>query len=163
MLVYMLSIESSELFVITRLAVDPWPSCLLIPGVCRSKTKEGGALMETADDKGCFCEGFAHSARSIIFEFFLHLNSSLELSLDSTGRFGRALVALHSKLSMFWWVGAWSEWCGGMNIEHSTLIHWGRSHFGMARGCKMRLTSMRQYRMSFVDTSTSNMDSKKLT
>ena len=46
MLVYMLSIESSEVFVITEyipmLAVDPWPNCLLIPGVCRSKIKKEG-------------------------------------------------------------------------------------------------------------------------
>jgi hypothetical protein len=58
--------------------------------------------METGEDEGCFSKVFAHSAWSIIFKFFLHLNSSLDLSLDSTGSFGRALVALHSKLSMFW-------------------------------------------------------------
>ena len=56
--------------------------------------------METLDDECWFCEGFACSAWSIISQFFLHLNSSLDLSFDSIGSFGPVLVALHSKLSM---------------------------------------------------------------
>ena len=59
--------------------------------------------------------------------------------------FGQELVVLHTILYMFGKlsVHAWSR-CGGLNEEHTILVHGGKFHFSTSSHVKMSWPSMNQ-------------------
>ena len=154
----MLSIESSEPLSlwnhIPRLLVDPWPNCLLIPGVCRFKTEKAGRTWRL-------------QVMKVSFKKVLHVVH---------------VVSFPS--SFFLWIRHWSypliqpqlwSYVGWYAYEfcHVSVMNWGKIYFGVGVWTpnipywfmraklnfawqkvvqRVRLT-MNLYRMSFVEAS----------